>query len=234
MGDFAAVAGTLKEGPAQSVTISADDSIAFYVSDASWAELRRSHPSLGITVLTRRPHSEVYDVRADVAISHVRPKVATARSPGALDIGLFAQRDYLSRAGTPETVADLEQFCMVTAESDEARDWLETRLGLPAGCGRSSFRTDSCAGQLAAIEAGVGIGACYVGLAKGRADLVRVLPKVAASLDCWVWSLRSHARHGAAGLVFDSLMATLSEQVGSAESGKTVRPVVAALKSIAA
>jgi hypothetical protein len=29
-------------------------------------------------------------------------------------------------------------------------------------------------------------------------------------------------------------MATLSEQVGSAESGKTVRPVVAALKSIAA
>jgi DNA-binding transcriptional LysR family regulator len=234
MGDFAAVAGTLKGGPAQSVTISADDSIAFYVSDASWAELRRSHPSLGITVLTRRPHAEVYDVRADVAISHVRPKVATARSAGALDIGLFAQRDYLSRAGMPETVADLEQFRMVAAECDEARAWLEARLSLPAGCGRSAFMTDSCAGRLAAIEAGVGIGACYVGLAENRADLVRVLPEVAASLDCWVWSLRSHQRHGAAGLVFDSLMAALSEQVGPAGRPETIRRAVSALKSMAA
>src|SRR5271154_3367212 len=63
MGDSAAAAGTLKEGPARSVTISADDSIAFCVSDAGWARLRQSHPSLGITVLTRRPHAEVCDVR---------------------------------------------------------------------------------------------------------------------------------------------------------------------------
>jgi DNA-binding transcriptional LysR family regulator len=234
MGDSAAIAGTLKEGPARSITISADDSIACCILDASWTDLRRSRPNLGITVLTRRPHAEVCDARADVVISHVRPGTATARSAGSLDIGLFAHRDYLSRAGIPETAADLEPLCMVAAEADETRSWLEARLGLPAGCGRPAFRTDSYAGQLAAIEAGVGIGACYVTVAKARSDLVRVLPDVAASLDCWLWSTRSHLRDGAAALVFDSLTAALSEHARTVGRAGTTDPLVYPLKSMAA
>jgi DNA-binding transcriptional LysR family regulator len=234
MGDSAAVAGTLKEGPARSITVSADDAIAFWVADANWAELRRSRPNLGITVLMRRPHTEVRDLRADVAVSHVRPRGAPARSAGALDVGLFAHRDYLSRVGAPDTVADLEPLGMVAAEADEARSRLEARLGLPADCGRPAFRTDSCAGRLAAIEAGVGIGACYLSVAEGRRDLVRVLPNVVASLDCWVWSLRPGARDGAAGLVFDHLTAALNQQTGSAVRAKDRHLLGSPLRSMAA
>ena len=234
MGDFAAVAGSLKEGPAQSATIAADDSIAYFIADAGWADLRRSQPGLGVTVLTRRRPSEVCDVRADAAISHVRPKAAAARCLGALDIGLFAHRDYLSRAGIPESAAELERFCMVAPEADEARTWLEIRLGLPADCARSVFRTDSYAGQIAAMEAGAGIGACYVGLAKGRPDLARVLPEVAGRLDCWLWSLRSQTRNGAASLVFDALAATFSEHIGPGGCGRTIRPDLTPLKTLAA
>src|SRR6202042_2345977 len=50
MGDFAAIAGTLREGPAQSVTIWADESIGLYISNATWMQLRRSHPGMAITV----------------------------------------------------------------------------------------------------------------------------------------------------------------------------------------
>src|SRR5579859_6321643 len=78
MGDFAAVAGTLKEGPAQSVTISADEALAHYITAAAWAEVRRSHPGLGISVLTRSPPQEVCELRADIAISHLRPKTGRA------------------------------------------------------------------------------------------------------------------------------------------------------------
>lgn len=236
MSDFAAVAGTLKEGPAQSVTISADEALAYFISDTTWAALRRSHPGLGVSVLTRRLRAEVFEDRADVAISHLRPRAgrAAARCPGALDIGLFAHRDYLAHAGTPEDVADLQRFCMVASESEDAKTWLEARLGLPAGSARCAFRTDSYVAQVAAVEAGVGIGVCYVGLARRRPELVRVLPEVAGRLECWVWSPRSQLRGGAASLVIDSLVAALSEQIGSTTRVGVVRPDLPALNNIAA
>ena len=236
MGDFAAVAGTLKEGPVQSVTVAADEALAYYIADTAWAEMRRNHPGLGIAVLTRRPHEQDFDVRADVAISHVRPNAgrAAVRCPGALDVGLFAHRDYLSRAGVPEDVADLQRFCMVAAESDEANAWLDGRLGLPAGAARCGLRTDSYVARLSAIEAGVGIGVCYVGPARRNLELVRVLPEVAASLECWVWSPQTQPRGGVAGQVIDTLMATVSAQIGSTPRVRTVRQGVAALTNIAA
>ncbi|HLZ85380.1 MAG TPA: LysR family transcriptional regulator [Caulobacteraceae bacterium] len=236
MGDFAAVAGTLKEGPVQYVAISADEALAHFISATTWAGLRRSHPGVGISILTRRPNAEVLELRADVAISHLRPKSgrAAVRSPGALEIGLFAHRDYLSRAGTPETVADLQRFCMVAAESDEAKAWMDARFGLPAGSTRCALRTDSYVARIAAIEAGIGIGVCYVGLARRRPELVRVLPTVAASLDCWLWSPRSQPNGGAASQVIDSLLTALSDEIGSSQRARTVRLATPALNDIAA
>jgi DNA-binding transcriptional LysR family regulator len=236
MDDFAAVAGTLKEGPAQSVTISTDEALSFFISATTWAELRRSYPHLGVSVLTRRPQPEICETRADVAISHHRPMAgrAAARCPGALDIGLFAHRDYLSRAGVPEDVADLQRFCMVAAESDEASSWMEGRLALPAGSVRSAFRTDSYVARVAAVEAGVGIGVCYVGLAGRRPELVRVLPHVTGSLECWVWSPRSQPRGGVASQVIDTLVAMLSEQMGSTARVRIMRPAASTLTNIAA
>jgi DNA-binding transcriptional LysR family regulator len=236
MGDFAAVAGMLKEGPAQSVTISADDGLTSYISDATWAELRQAHPGLSISVLTRRMQTELFEVQADVAISHQRPKAARAgaRCLGALDIGLFAQREYLSRTGVPETVADLRRFCMVAPESEEAKTEAEAHLGLPSNIARCAFRADRHLGRLAAIEAGVGIGVCYVDVARRRPELVRVLPEVGASLECWVWSPRSQLRSGPGSRVIDSLVAMLSEQINPTVRLRAVRPTPSALSNIAA
>ncbi len=236
MDDFAAVAGTFKEGPAQSVTISIDEVLACFISDATWIELRQAHPGLGVSVSTQPAHSADRDPRADVAISRLRPRAvrAEARCPGALEIGLFAHRDYLSRAGIPEDVADLHRFCMVAPESEEAKTWMEARLGLPVGCARNALRTDSYVAQVTAVEAGVGIGVCYPGLARRRPELVRVLPDVGGSLECWVWSPRSQLRGGAASYVLDSLVATLSEQITSTARVRTARPGATTLSSIAA
>jgi hypothetical protein len=63
---------------------------------------------------------------------------------------------------------------------------------------------------------------------------VRVLPDVAASLDCWLWSTRSHLRDGAAALVFDSLTAALSEHARTVGRAGTTDPLVYPLKSMAA
>jgi DNA-binding transcriptional LysR family regulator len=240
MDDFAAVAGTLKEGPVQTITVSIDEALAYSIADTTWADLRQSYPSLAVSVLTRPTHREVREAKADVAISHVGPGAGQpARSPGAFDVGLFAHRDYVSRAGVPEDVADLQRFCMVTAESGEANTWMEARLDLPDGSMRGALRTDSYVAQMAAIEGSVGIGVCYLGLARRRPELVRVLPDVAGSLDCWVWSPRSQPRGGVASQVIDTLVATLSEQIGSTAHVSTARvkiarPAASTLSNIAA
>lgn len=158
MDDFAAVAGTLKEGPVQTITVSIDEALAYSIADTTWADLRQSYPSLAVSVLTRPTHREVREAKADVAISHVGPGAGQpARSPGAFDVGLFAHRDYVSRAGVPEDVADLQRFCMVTAELGEANTWMEARLDLPDGSMRGALRTDSYVAQMAAIKGSVGI-----------------------------------------------------------------------------
>jgi DNA-binding transcriptional LysR family regulator len=237
MSDFAAVAGMLKEGPTQTVTVAADESLALYISDAIWTDLRRSHPAMGITVLTRRPHSGGFGVRADIAISHLRPKGlrGAARCPGALAIGLYAHRDYVARAGAAQTVADLGRFTMVAAESNKANAWLESRLRIPAATlARSAFRTDSHAGQVAAVEAGVGVGVCYVGLADAHPDLVRILPAVTGSLECWVWSMRSQLKGAASNRIHDWLLDRLAEQVASDRRVSPPRSAPATFDNIAA
>ncbi len=232
MDDFAAAAGTLKEGPAQTVTISTDEALAYFIADTTWADLRQSYPGVWVSVLTLPTHPQACEAKADVAISHVRP--TAGRCLGALDIGLFAHRDYVSRAGVPDDVADLQRFCMVAAESDDTNTWMEARLGLPAGSMRGALRTDSYVAQVTAIEAGVGIGVCYLGLAKRRPELVRVLPEVTGSLECWVWSPRSRLRGGAASQFVDILAATLSEQIGSSARVRIARPEASTLSNIAA
>jgi DNA-binding transcriptional LysR family regulator len=190
---------------------------------------------VAITVSTRRASARAQEARADVVISHSRPKgQPTARSAATFEIGLYAHKDYVARAGLPATVGDLGRHAFVAPEAERARAWLETVLGLPSGLTRSGFRTDSHVAQVAAIEAGVGVGVCYAGLADSRADLVRVLPEVVGILECWVWSPRPKLGGGHAGQVFEYLVESLSGKASPVGRIKAAPLARASLNSIAA
>ena len=59
--------------------------------------------------------------------------------------------------------------------------------GIPFTRDMFAFRTDSDLAGLAMLRAGIGIGACQVGIAGRDPDLVRVLPQgFAIDLEVWV------------------------------------------------
>ena len=76
------------------------------------------------------------------------------------------------------------------------------------------FRCDSDVAQLAALRAGVGIGGCQEGLARGSKDLVPVLPEAfQIALEVWLVMHRDLRSTPRVRLLFDWLAEGLTAYV---------------------
>ncbi len=207
-------------GIAGTVRISASEVIGIEVLPAALARLRRDHPRLTIELAPTNRVQNLLLREADIAVRMAPPsqEQLIARSVGAVDIGLFAHKDYLRRHGTPATPADLAGHALIgyDAETPFLRN-ARKRFPVPAW-NRDAFalRADSDLAQLALIRAGAGIGTCQAALARRDKALVRVLPRdVAFPLETWITmheDLRASPRCKA---VFDALVDCLLAHTGT-------------------
>ena len=106
-----------------------------------------------------------------------------ARKLGALELGLYASADYLSKAGHPATAADLEQHRLVGYVEDliyapELRYLDEVHAGLRTSLSSSSINAQE---RMIAGDGGIGILPCFLA---GR--LVRVLPHISLARRFWI------------------------------------------------
>ena len=202
------------------VRITAPDMMGVEVLPPILAAFSERHPAVVIELdLSNRPE-DLLRREADIAVRTVRPSQGAllARRIGATPVKLYAHRRYLDRHGAPPALG---------APGHPAvgfdRDWQTQRalesLGLPLTRETFSFRTDNQLAQLAAVRAGLGAGACQVGIARRDPDLVLVLAD-AFHFDLEVWvamheDLRSSRRMR---LMFDHLVAGLSDYVKTAQT----------------
>ena len=206
-------------GIAGTVRISASEVIGIEVLPPALAQLRRAHPRLTIELAPTNRVQNLLLREADIAVRMAPPKQEQliARSVGAVDIGLYAHKDYLRRHGTPATPADLAGHALIgyDTETPFLRN-ASKRFPIPSW-NRDAFalRADSDLAQLALIRAGAGIGTCQAALARRDKALVRVLPdEVAFPLETWITmheDLRASPRCKA---VFDALVACLLAHTG--------------------
>ncbi|MBN9020779.1 MAG: LysR family transcriptional regulator, partial [Rhizobiales bacterium] len=85
------------------------------------------------------------------------------------------------------TMADLARHAAIgyDTETPAIRAMLASGVRLPRDL--FTFRTDSDLAALAMLRAGIGIGACQLGIARRDPDLVRVLADdLAIDLDVWI------------------------------------------------
>lgn len=207
-------------GVAGTVRISASEVIGIEVLPPALAQLRREHPRLTIELAPTNRVQNLLLREADIAVRMVPPKQEQliARSVGAVDIGLYAHKDYLRRHGTPATPADLAGHALIgyDIETPFLRN-ASKRFPIPSW-NRDAFvlRADSDLAQLALIRAGAGIGVCQAALARRDKALVRVLPReVAFPLETWITmheDLRASPRCKA---VFDALVTCLLAHTGA-------------------
>jgi DNA-binding transcriptional LysR family regulator len=205
------------------VRISASEVVGVEVLPPILAALRASHPGLVIELALSNAVEDLLRRHADIAIRMVPPRqeALLTRKIGEVTLGLHARRDYLARAGTPESRADLAGHALIGF--DRETTVIRAMRSRLKGLERTEFalRADSDLAQLAAIRAGFGIGVCQVPLAARDPALVRVLPSLfALPLPSWVVMHEGMARNPRCRVVFDALADGLSAWLrGAGNSG---------------
>lgn len=221
MGSIAAslqrAAGRHGEAVQGTVRIAASEVIGAEVLPPVLAGLRRAHPQLRLELVLSNRVQDLLHREADVAVRMTRPEqdLLVARRIGAVTLGLYADRDYLARHGTPHSLDELMQHALVGFDV-ETPFLRAARAALPRWR-REAFalRADSDLAQLALIRAGCGIGFFQVPLARRTPRLVSVLPQqVRLGLETWITMHQDLRGSAACSAVFAALAEAMTAHVG--------------------
>lgn len=189
------------------------------------ASLCANYPGLKIELALTDRTQDLLQREADIAVRMVRPAQdqLIARHIGQVEVGLHASADYLQRRGTPTSVAQLTEHCLIGF--DQPTPFIREVAKSMRGLDRESFslRADSSVAQLALIRCGAGIGFCQVPLARGVASgtvasppLVRVLPEFyTLKLDIWITMHEGLRNSPSAKATFDALVLGMEKYLGA-------------------
>ncbi|NYF22964.1 DNA-binding transcriptional LysR family regulator [Xanthomonas sp. JAI131] len=209
-------AGRHGEAVQGTVRISASEVIGAEVLPPVLAGLRRAHPQLRLELVLSNRVQDLLHREADVAVRMTRPQQdpLIARRIGEIAIGLYADRDYLARHGTPQDLDELGQHALVGFDA-ETPFLRAARTGLPQWR-REAFalRADSDLAQLALIRAGCGIGFFQAALARRTPSLLPVLPQqVRLGLETWITMHQDLRGSAACSAVFAALVEAMTAHV---------------------
>ena len=215
------VASSHGSGVRGTVRLTASEVIGVEVLPPILAALRVEHPALTLELALSNQTGDLLHREADLAVRMFRPaqKALVARRVGGIEVGLHAHRRYLASHGVPRSIDELAQHALIGFDRENAFirsmqhkiRWFSRE--------RFAFRADSDLAQLAAVRAGLGIGACQVGLATRDATLVRVLPdRFSIVMDTWVAMHEDLRRSTRCTAVFSAVAAGLKAYVDSARA----------------
>jgi DNA-binding transcriptional LysR family regulator len=202
------------------VRIAASEMIGCEVLPPMLASFRESHPGIVLELALSNRNEDLLRRDADIAVRMVRPKQKSllARRIGKTAIGFYAHRNYLKRCGVPNSIADLDQHCLIGFDQDARA--LESLGPRPRQVTREyfGFRCDSDPAQCAALRAGVGIGGCQHNIASRFKELVPVLARdIRFELEIWIAMHEDMKSTWRVRMLFDHLATGLSAFVRGAD-----------------
>jgi DNA-binding transcriptional LysR family regulator len=199
------------------VRVTCSDVIGVEVLPPIVRALRDQYPELTVELVLTNRVQDLLHREADIAVRMARPRqeLLVARRIGQIKLGLFAHQRYLTRHGTPSSIADLAAHSLIGF--DETTEFLRNASKAFPGWRREVFamRTDSDLAQLALIRSGAGIGICQAAIARRDEALVRVLPKqFSLPLETWITMHEDLRNSPRCRVTFDALMEGLQPHVG--------------------
>lgn len=149
-----------------------------------------AYPNLHIQLVPVPRSFSLSHREADVAVMVGRPERGRLRVRRLTDysLGLYASTEYLDRAGTPQSVAELKQHALVgyvedliyTPELNYTPDFMRGW--------RSSIEVSTAIGQFEVVRSGAGVGILHDFLAVREPGLVRLFPDIGVTRTYWmVW-----------------------------------------------
>jgi DNA-binding transcriptional LysR family regulator len=198
------------------VRITASEIVGGEVLPAILTRFRSRYPLIVLELALTNRNEDLLRGDADLAVRMLRPTqdALIAKLIGRIDIGLYAHRRYLKAHGVPRRPQDLREHALIGFDRDPASQRLLSRWGVAVSRDDFGFRTDSDLAQLAALRAGMGIGGSQLGIARQDKNLLPVLqPDIMFPLEMWLAMHRDLRTNRRVRLVFDHLVAELTEYV---------------------
>ena len=160
------------------VRITASQPVACVLLPPLLAKMQRVLPGVQIELVSSNEVSNLLRREADIAIRMVPPDQAglVAKRIGKITIGVYAHRDYLQRAGTPQAPADLMQHALLGNDKNEDIIRGFGALGYSMAREQFTFRTDDLMAYWQSVRSGVGVGFVADYLARTDPGVVRLLP----------------------------------------------------------
>lgn len=209
----AAERGSDAAAPRGTVRVTASEVMGLWVLPDMLATIRFEFPEIVFELALNNRIDDLLRRDADIAVRMLRPTQdgLVARKIGELPLKLYAHRRYADRFGLPDTIEALKQAHLIGFDSDDHSARAVAEGILPISRDMFSFRCNHDAAQMAALNAGLGIGAMQVALASRFPDLVPVLgDTIAFKLDIWLAVHEDQRNQPAIRAVFDRLAQLLA------------------------
>jgi DNA-binding transcriptional LysR family regulator len=209
----ASESGGDKTAPRGTVRITSSEIMGSLVLPEILSEIRFKFPEIIFECSINNRSDDLLRRDADIAVRMVRPtqEGLVARKIGEVQLRLYGHRRYIERFGKPATIEELMKGHVIGFDRDEFSARSVAAGTLPISRDLFSYRCDADTAQLAAIEAGLGIGVMQVTLARRKPDLVQVLgEQVKLKLDVWIAIHEGQRDQPAIRAVFDGLAQGLS------------------------
>ncbi len=172
-----------------SVRITASDMVSVSILPDILARLRWEHPGIQIELVATDSTENLLFREADIALRMYQPEQLelVARKLGEMPLGLFGSRDYLDRAGRPQTVDALFEHPLIGYDRNEEILRGMQERGWPATRDWFALRCDSHPVNWQLVHAGCGLGFGQVHVAEGDPAVERIdLPLDLPSLPLWL------------------------------------------------
>ena len=201
-------AGDLLKG---AIRITASQIMGAEVLPPILGSFRREHPEIDIELVLSNKTEDLSRRDADIAVRMIRPTqgALVARKVGAIGVGFYASSDYLAAHGAPQSLQELTDHSVVGFDREAPALEALADLALPWEVTRElfAFRSDNDLAQIAAIRAGVGVGACQHQIAR-RHGLTPVLSNAFGfELEVWIAMHENLKGNRRMRLMFDHLVA---------------------------
>jgi DNA-binding transcriptional LysR family regulator len=190
------------------VRLSATDGFSAFVAAPAVAELQREHPLLAVEIVTATRRALQQRSGLDIEVVVGRPQVHRAEAVllGSYVLGMYASREYLERAGVPDSIEALAEHPLVYFIDSmlQVDDLDAPRRLVPAM--RDSLTSTNVFVHVEATRAGAGIGFLPCFVADRHPDLVRVLrDEMAEELPYWMVVRSDSLAQPAVAAVVDAL-----------------------------
>jgi DNA-binding transcriptional LysR family regulator len=171
-----------------SVRITASEVVSTEVLPPMLTSFREQHTGIIIELMMSNVVDDLSRREADIAVRMAPPtqNALVAKKVGEVELGFYANPDYLERHGTPGSFADLEDHAIIGFDGPARSVKDLAGLNIPVSRETFTFRSDSDLAQLAALRAGFGVGVTQPTIAR-RYGLVRVMANVVVfRLGVWI------------------------------------------------